>query len=55
MLEWRLGCSEIINYKGDLATPPDVTKSGSSSSTTVIQGKQKTIRGQEDDSDSDFE
>ena len=22
MLEWRLGISKVINYKGDLSTPP---------------------------------
>ena len=54
MLEWRLGCSEIINYKGDLAAPPDNAKAASSS-TSFMQNKQKTIRGQGDDSDSDFE
>ncbi|CAK8683525.1 thioredoxin domain-containing protein 9-like [Clavelina lepadiformis] len=55
MLEWRLGCSEIINYKGDLATPPDNRKTGTSS-TNAVGSKSKTIRGHDDDdSDSDFE
>lgn len=50
MLEWRIARSEVIDYKGDLMTPPDVKKSK-----PYINRVQKTIRGREsDDSDIDF-
>eukprot|EP00095_Tigriopus_kingsejongensis_P007907 maker-scaffold132_size323655-snap-gene-2.23 protein:Tk07907 transcript:maker-scaffold132_size323655-snap-gene-2.23-mRNA-1 annotation:"thioredoxin domain-containing protein 9" len=44
MLEWRLAHSEIINYSGDLSSPPDGSKPRK---TTTILGKPKakTIRG----------
>nr|XP_002131804.1 thioredoxin domain-containing protein 9-like [Ciona intestinalis] len=54
MLEWRLGCSEMVRYKGDLATPPDNRKA--SSSRPLTEKPKKTIRGREEDSeDSDYE
>ncbi|KAL5284171.1 TXNDC9 family protein [Megaselia abdita] len=50
MMEWRIARSEVIDYKGDLMTPPDVKKSK-----PFINRVQKTIRGREDsDSDIDF-
>lgn len=50
MLEWRIARSEVIDYKGDLMTPPDMKKSK-----PFINRVQKTIRGREDsDSDIDF-
>merc|ERR1712170_129702 len=42
MLEWRLGCAEILNYSGDLMNPPD--KKGSAK-TTILKKGSKTIRG----------
>ncbi|XP_067663507.1 thioredoxin domain-containing protein 9-like [Haliotis asinina] len=50
MLEWRLGCADIINYQGDLMNPP--TLDGSSSKMNILhQSKaKKTIRGGNDDS-----
>ncbi|XP_028172591.1 thioredoxin domain-containing protein 9 [Ostrinia nubilalis] len=49
MLEWRLARSEVIEYSGDVLTPPDQQKKK-----LHIQSK-KTIRGGRDDSDSDLE
>ncbi|XP_050532455.1 thioredoxin domain-containing protein 9 [Daktulosphaira vitifoliae] len=51
MLEWRLAQSQVIDYKGDLLNPPDVTKSNR----TAMIDKKKTIRGGliGEDSDSD--
>lgn len=42
MLEWRLAQSQVIDYKGDLLNPPDVTKNNR----TLLLEKKKTIRGQ---------
>lgn len=55
MLEWRLGCAEIIKYSGDLSNPP--TKEKSKKNSILAQAKNpKTIRGRTDnDSDSDLE
>ena len=47
MLEWRLGMAKVINYKGDLTTPPDQRKKNTSRGTRIIRGKQN------EDSDSD--
>ncbi|XP_038063324.1 thioredoxin domain-containing protein 9-like [Patiria miniata] len=55
MLEWRLGCADVIRYNGNLSEPP---VAGSSSSKKSLLGpqKKKTIRGGfDDDSDSDLE
>ncbi|CAF0951291.1 unnamed protein product [Didymodactylos carnosus] len=54
MLEWRLGCSSVIDYKGDLSTPPDEK----TSKVKRFGKKEKTIRGgqrgdDDDDDDSD--
>merc|ERR1739848_699750 len=51
MLEWRLGLAGVINYKGDLKTPPDQRKSNSQSRTKIIRGKQN--EGEYDDDDDD--
>lgn len=51
MLEWRLGCAGVINYSGDLMTPP-----GAAPAPKKILGQQpkkKTIRGRNDDDSSD--
>ncbi|KAI7808933.1 thioredoxin domain-containing protein 9 [Triplophysa rosa] len=50
MLEWRLGCSDIINYSGSIMEPPAVGKKPGSKFTKV---EKKTIRGKAYDSDSE--
>lgn len=50
MLEWRLGCSDIINYSGNLLEPPIIGQKSGSKFTKV---EKKTIRGKGYDSDSD--
>ena len=56
MLEWRLGCADVINYSGNLSEPPVDGKSQSSAKSLLTQGRKKIIRGgDEDDSDSDLE
>ncbi|PAA90154.1 hypothetical protein BOX15_Mlig033109g2, partial [Macrostomum lignano] len=58
MLEWRLGRSEVIDYKGDLMNPPDQQtaasggKSGGAAS-ILGAGRQKKVRGGGDDDSSD--
>merc|ERR1712109_227758 len=43
MLEWRLARSELINYSGDLMTPPDQRNKAK---TTILSKKGgKTIKG----------
>jgi len=43
MLEWRLARSELINYNGDLMTPPDQRNKAK---TTILSKKGgKTIKG----------
>ncbi|XP_028248890.1 thioredoxin domain-containing protein 9 [Parambassis ranga] len=50
MLEWRLGCAEIINYSGNLMEPPTLTQKPGTKFTKV---EKKSIRGRGYDSDSD--
>ncbi|TRY99043.1 hypothetical protein DNTS_032769 [Danionella cerebrum] len=50
MLEWRLGCSDIINYSGNLLEPPTFGKKSASKFTKV---EKKSIRGKAYDTDSD--
>ncbi|MED6278431.1 Thioredoxin domain-containing protein 9 [Characodon lateralis] len=50
MLEWRLGCADVINYSGNPMEPPTGTQKPGSKFTKV---EKKTIRGQGYDSDSD--
>ncbi|XP_052004525.1 thioredoxin domain-containing protein 9-like [Xyrauchen texanus] len=50
MLEWRLGCLDIINYSGNLLEPPATGQKQGSKFTKV---EKKTIRGKGYDSDSD--
>ncbi|XP_039674283.1 thioredoxin domain-containing protein 9 [Perca fluviatilis] len=52
MLEWRLGCADVINYSGNLMEPPTMTKRSGTKFTKV---EKKTIRGGGYDSDSDSE
>ena len=53
MLEWRLGGADVINYSGDLMTPPIA---GQLSKKSLLgPQKKKTIRGRDDDdSDDDY-
>ncbi len=44
MLEWRLGCAEILNYSGDLMSPPD-QKDKKTKTTVLGKPKAKTIKG----------
>ncbi len=60
MLEWRLARSDVINYSGDLMTPPDPKargKGANTTTTTTIIGKPKAkiIRGKDGDEDSSDE
>ncbi|KAG9271339.1 thioredoxin domain-containing protein 9 [Astyanax mexicanus] len=50
MLEWRLGCSDIINYSGNIMEPPAIGQKPASKFTKV---EKKTIRGKGYDSDSE--
>ncbi|XP_008432741.1 thioredoxin domain-containing protein 9 [Poecilia reticulata] len=50
MLEWRLGCSDVINYSGNLMEPPTGTQKSGSKITKVDK---KSIRGRGYDSDSE--
>ncbi|XP_020791963.1 thioredoxin domain-containing protein 9 [Boleophthalmus pectinirostris] len=52
MLEWRLGCADVINYSGNLMEPPTQTKNSATKFTKV---EKKTIRGRGYDSDTDSE
>uniref|UniRef100_A0A3B3UU72 Thioredoxin domain-containing protein 9 n=1 Tax=Poecilia latipinna TaxID=48699 RepID=A0A3B3UU72_9TELE len=50
MLEWRLGCADVINYSGNLMEPPTGTQKSGSKITKV---EKKSIRGRGYDSDSE--
>ena len=54
VLEWRLGCGGVIDYKGDLTSPPD--EQSKKKSINIFGKKPKTIRngmGADDDDDDD--
>ena len=54
MLEWRLGCGGVIDYKGDLKSPPDDEEK--KKKINLFGKKPKTIRnaiGVNDDDDDD--
>jgi hypothetical protein len=57
MLEWRLAQCGVVDYSGDLLTPPDSKKSSDSKKKPVSYAlgheRHKTIRGAASDSDSD--
>lgn len=57
MLEWRLGATGIINYSGDLMTPPDAAGGSKKKLNILGKSKNKSIRGSnvagEDSSDND--
>merc|ERR1711993_49058 len=48
MLEWRLGRSDVINYSGDLMTPPD-GKNNKPKLNILGKKKNKTVRGRDVD------
>ncbi|KAF5926197.1 hypothetical protein HPG69_011324 [Diceros bicornis minor] len=50
-LEWRLGCSDILNYSGNLMEPPFQSQKKFATNFTKLE--KKTIRGKKYDSDSD--
>lgn len=50
MLAWRLGCAGVLSYAGNLLEPPD---SGKAVKKQVTYQSKKTIRGSNQDSDSD--
>ena len=45
MLEWRLARSDIINYSGDLMTPPDGSGASKPKLNILGKSKNKTVRG----------
>lgn len=55
MLEWRIGRTGVIDYTGDLMSPPDVGGAGGKKGFVLAKGaSKKTIRGGGgDDSDDD--
>ncbi|KAF8785401.1 thioredoxin domain-containing protein 9-like [Argiope bruennichi] len=50
MMEWRIARAHVINYSGDLSAPPGKNKKPTN---PLLRYKPKTIRGGNDDSDSD--
>lgn len=52
ILEWRIARADVINYNGDLLTPPVVDGAGQKKSVLGHSSK-KTIRGGDDDSSDD--
>jgi len=53
MLEWRLGTTAVLNYAGDLMTPPDAAAKGGKSKLNIVgKKKNKTLRGADVDEDS---
>ena len=50
MMEWRLGCSGVINYSGNLLEPPD---EGKTAKKQVTYLSKSSIRDSTQDSDSD--
>ncbi|XP_033096574.1 thioredoxin domain-containing protein 9-like [Anneissia japonica] len=54
MLEWRLGCADIINYSGNLQDPP-LGEDGKTNNILKQKKANKTIRGGIDDDDSDLD
>ena len=50
MMEWRIAKADVINYNGDLLTPPD---SVDQKKTSILRNPKKTIRDGDDDSSDD--
>lgn len=56
MMEWRLACTEVIKYNGDLLSPPDGPAGAVKKKTTIVgKPKAKTIRGKNKEADSSDE
>lgn len=53
MLEWRLAHAEVINYNGDLNTPPDQAKGAKKTNFVGKRIKGKGKKRDDDDSDDD--
>ncbi|XP_078369518.1 thioredoxin domain-containing protein 9-like [Oculina patagonica] len=53
MMEWRIARCGVINYSGDLSTPPD--QANKKSSTTILKKSIRSRRDMDDDEDSDYE
>ncbi|GFQ73038.1 thioredoxin domain-containing protein 9, partial [Trichonephila clavata] len=51
MMEWRIAKANVINYTGDLTVPPGSSRKKSTN--PLIRYKPKTIRGGDDNSDSE--
>jgi len=57
MLEWRLAHAEVINYKGDLNTPPDEAKKASKTNfigKKAVKGKGSRNNDADDSDDNDW-
>ncbi|RVE58265.1 hypothetical protein OJAV_G00207460 [Oryzias javanicus] len=50
MLEWRLGCADVINYSGNVMEPPTAAQKSGTKFTKV---EKRSIRGRAYESDSD--
>uniref|UniRef100_A0A3B3BXN0 Thioredoxin domain-containing protein 9 n=2 Tax=Oryzias melastigma TaxID=30732 RepID=A0A3B3BXN0_ORYME len=50
MLEWRLGCADVINYSGNLMEPPTAAQKSGTKFTKV---EKRSIKGRAYESDSD--
>lgn len=51
MMEWRIAQAGVINYSGDLSTPP--VAGAAAKKTAITKASKKTIRGKVDDDDDD--
>ncbi|XP_067944071.1 thioredoxin domain-containing protein 9-like [Watersipora subatra] len=51
MMEWRIARADVLNYSGDLLTPPGADNHKSKN--VLFDSKKKTIRGRGDDTDSE--
>nr|VZI34740.1 unnamed protein product [Spirometra erinaceieuropaei] len=51
MLDWRLGVAGVVDYQGDLNSPPDLQKKSQKPKNPFGRRPKKTIRGRENDSD----
>jgi len=55
VLEWRIARADVINYNGDLMTPPTIPGASKGKPQGVLGRPKKAIRGGDDDSsDDDF-
>lgn len=51
MMEWRIAQAGVINYSGDLLTPP--VAGAAAKKAAISKASKKTIRGKVDDDDDD--